>query len=179
MPKPVLLPLCLLLGASLGAQAQDTSAPTTAYRKYTASLGIIANPKIIGLQAEVKFLKNFGARLGGIQVFDYQRQNEFGGGGIGLLTYYFPLKNARIEPVLGIGGVYSLYHWDLGYSKGNLTDFNVGGGLGLNLRFSNDFRLGFSVLAANGFVADYVEGSMRAVGRKLLVMPALTFDILL
>ena len=179
MPKSVFFPLYLLLGAGPVAYAQVTPAPPAAYKKYTASLGILANPKIIGLQAEVKFLKNFGARLGGIQVFDHRRQNEFGGGGIGLLTYYVPLKNARIEPVLGIGGVYSLYHWDLGFDKGNLTDLDIGGGLGVNLRFSSDFRLGFSVLAANGFVADYVEGRMRTVGRKLVVMPALTFDVLL
>ena len=179
MLKPIFSQLCILLGISLGAQGQDAPVPTPAYKKYRASLGILGNPKAIGLQAEVRFLKGFGARLSGIQSFDYHRQNEFGGGGIGLLTYYIPLKNPRIEPVLGIGGVYSLYHWNTGYGQGNLTDFNIGGGVGVNLRFSSDFRLGFSVLAANSFEADYMDGAMHVVGRKLLIMPALTFDILL
>ncbi|GAA4016077.1 hypothetical protein GCM10022408_31910 [Hymenobacter fastidiosus] len=160
--------------------AQDLPADAPAYKPYKASFGILANPRVIGVQTEARFLEYFGVRLAATQVFDpHHRQNEFSGGGLGLLTYYVPLKNKRIEPVLGLGGVYSLYHWDTGSDRGNLSDLNVGGGVGVNLRFSSDFRVGFSVLAANGFVADYVEGSMRTVRRKLLVLPALTFDILL
>ena len=104
----------------------------------------MANPKAIGLQAKSRFLKGFGARLGGIQSFDYYRSNESGGSDIELLTYYVLLKNPRIEPVLGIGGVYLLYYWNTGHSQCNLTDFNIGGGFGVNLRSSSDFRLGFS-----------------------------------
>jgi hypothetical protein len=180
MHKPLLPLLLLLLAAASRLSAQEVPAKATAYKTYKASFGMLGNPKVLGLQAETRFLQHFGGRLIATQVFDYQRQNEFGGGGIGLLTYYIPLKNPRIEPVLGIGGVYSLYHWDLGYNNGNLTDFNVGGGLGVNLRFSNDFRAGLSILAANGFKADYARGGdMQTVGRKLLIMPALTLDILL
>ncbi|WP_210515474.1 hypothetical protein [Hymenobacter terricola] len=180
MRKQPLLPLVFFLVSAARLAAQEVAPKAAPYKSYKASLGILANPKVLGVQAEVRFLEHFGGRLVATQVFDYQRQNEFGGGGIGLLTYYIPLKNPRIEPVLGLGGVYSLYHWDLGYRNGTLTDFNVGGGLGVNLRFSNDFRAGLSVLAANGFTADYVSGGdMRTVGRKLLLMPALTLDILL
>ncbi len=176
-----LLPLVLVsvLVASLGAQAQDVPTPAAAYKNYKASLGILGNPKVIGVQGEVRLLKHFGGRLVVTQVFDSHRQNEFSGGGIGLLTYYIPVKNKLVEPVVGIGGVYSLYHWDTGYNRGNLTDFNVGGGVGLNLRFSSAFRTGIHVLVANGFEAAAVDGTMHAVGRKLLVMPALTFDVLL
>ncbi|GAA3928282.1 hypothetical protein GCM10022406_12370 [Hymenobacter algoricola] len=166
--------------SALSLAAQDLPAEVPAYKTYKASFGILANPRVIGVQTEARFLSHFGLRVAATQVFDaHHRQNEFSGGGLGLVTYYIPLKNKRIEPVLGLGGVYSLYHWDTGYDRGNLTDLNVGGGVGVNLRFSSDFRTGFSVLAANGFVADYVEGSMRTGRRKLLIMPALTFDILL
>ncbi|HEX8327616.1 MAG TPA: hypothetical protein VF629_08750 [Hymenobacter sp.] len=179
MKLPLPAALALVSTISLGAQAQDLPARETTYKEYTVSLGILGNPKALGVQAEFRFLQHFGARLAGVQSFDYQRQNEFGGGGIGLLTYYIPLKNKLIEPGLGIGGVYSLYHWDTGYNSGNLTDFNIGGGAGVNFRFSRDFRFGINVLAANGFEAGYVDDTMRAVRRKLLIMPALTFDILL
>ncbi|MCI1187567.1 hypothetical protein MON38_09060 [Hymenobacter sp. DH14] len=176
-----LLPFLLFLLAGLQAAAQEMSAKPVAYREYKAALGLLGNPKVLGVQAEGRFGQRFGGRLVATQVFDSHRQNEFSAGGIGLLTYYIPLKNPRLEPVVGIGGVYSLYHWDLGpnANKGTLTDFNVGGGAGLNLRFSNDFRAGINVLVANGFVADYQDGDMRVARRKLLVMPALTFDILL
>ena len=161
--------------------AQEAPIKPAVYQKYRVALGILGNPKVLGVQAEGRFGQHFGGRLVATQVFDSHRQNEFSAGGIGLLTYYIPLKNPRLEPVVGIGGVYSLYHWDLGPNgnKGTLTDFNVGGGMGLNLRFSNDFRAGINVLFANGFVADYQADEMRIVRRKLLVMPALTFDILL
>ncbi|GAB3866354.1 hypothetical protein GCM10028824_06820 [Hymenobacter segetis] len=171
--------LCSLTVSRLAAQ--EAPIKPTVYRKYTVALGILGNPKVLGVQAEGRFGPHFGGRLVATQVFDSHRQNEFSAGGIGLLTYYIPLKNPRLEPMLGIGGVYSLYHWDLGSNgnKGTLTDFNVGGGMGLNLRFSNDFRAGINVLFANGFVADYQADEMRVAHRKLLVMPALTFDILL
>ncbi|MGY3087179.1 hypothetical protein ACVWYF_000205 [Hymenobacter sp. UYAg731] len=174
-----LLPFLLSSLAVSRLAAQEAPSKPVSYQKYRAALGILGNPKVLGVQAEGRFGQHFGGRLVATQVFDSHRQNEFSAGGIGLLTYYIPLKNPRLEPVVGIGGVYSLYHWDLGYNKGNLTDFNVGGGLGLNLRFSNDFRAGINVLFANGFVADYQADEMRVVRRKLLVMPAFTFDILL
>ncbi|WP_073109328.1 hypothetical protein [Hymenobacter daecheongensis] len=174
-----LLLLALILAAP-GLAAQQIPAETSAYRPYKASLGILANPRVIGLQVEARLLRHFGVRAAGLQVFDAnQRQNEFSAGGLGLLTFYIPLKNQRLEPVLGLGGVYSLYHWDVGHHRGNLHDVNLGGGAGLNLRFSNNFRAGFNVLAANGFRADYVEGAMRVVGRRLLIMPALSLDVLL
>ena len=176
-----LLPLLLFSLAAPRLAAQEVPTKPAIYQKYTVALGILGNPKVLGVQAEGRFGQHFGGRLVATQVFDSQRQNEFSAGGIGLLTYYIPLKNPRLEPVVGIGGVYSLYHWDLGPNdkKGNLTDFNVGGGIGLNLRFSNEFRAGINVLVANGFVAGYQADDMRVLRRKLLVMPALTFDILL
>ncbi|MBH8569313.1 hypothetical protein KB206_10485 [Microvirga sp. STS02] len=180
-----LLPFLLCSLAVSRLAAQQAPAKPAIYRDYTVALGILGNPKVLGVQAEGRFGTHFGGRLVATQVFDSHRQNEFSAGGLGLLTYYIPLKNPRLEPVVGIGGVYSLYHWDLGpnsnnsNTKGNLTDFNVGGGMGLNLRFSNDFRAGINVLLANGFVADYQAGDMRVASRKLIVMPALTLDILL
>ncbi len=176
-----LLPFLLCSSVVSHLAAQEAPSKPVSYPKYRAALGILGNPKVLGVQAEGRFGQHFGGRLVATQVFDSHRQNEFSAGGIGLLTYYIPLKNPRLEPVVGIGGVYSLYHWDLGANakKGTLTDFNVGGGMGLNLRFSNDFRAGINVLFANGFVADYQADDMRIARRKLLVMPALTFDILL
>jgi hypothetical protein len=176
MLKPATL--FFLLAPALHLAAQDQPAPAP-YKNYRAAVGLLGNPRALGVQAEVRVLKNFGVRLAGIQSFDYHRANERGGGATGLLTYYFPLKNKRLEPGLGIGGVYSLYHWNTGYRQGNLTDLNIGGGAGLNLRFSNDFRVGINVLVANGFEAGNVDGTVRAVSRKLLVLPALTFDVLL
>lgn len=177
MPK--LLPLLLLLAATSRLAAQEAPAPAVAYKTYTTSLGILGNPKALGVQAEMRVLKQFGVRLAGAQLFTYDRQQEYGGGGIGLLTYYIPLRNKRIEPVLGLGGVYSLYHWDTGYDHGNLTDLNLSGGAGVNLRFSSDFRIGINVLAANSFEAGYVDNTMRAVRRKVVLLPLLTFDVLL
>ena len=180
-----LLPFLLFSLAASRLAAQEAPIKPVSYQKYTVALGILGNPRVLGVQAEGRFGQHFGGRLVATQVFDSHRQNEFSAGGIGLLTYYIPLKNPRLEPVLGIGGVYSLYHWDLGpntnnnTTKGTLTDFNVGGGMGLNLRFSNNFRAGINVLFANGFVADYQADEMRVAYRKLLVMPALTLDILL
>ena len=178
MQKLLLLPLLLSATRLL---AQDAPALPAPYQPYKAAIGILANPRVVGLQAEGRVLKSFGLRLVGTQVFDpHQRQNEFSAGGLGLLTYYIPLRNPRLEPVLGLGAVYSLYHWDLGYGdqRGNLHDVNVGGGVGLNLRFSNSFRAGFNLLVANGFRAEYERGAMRPVERRLLVLPALSLDVL-
>ncbi|RYU81600.1 hypothetical protein [Hymenobacter persicinus] len=181
MKKQLLLPLLLL---STGLAAQDI--PASPYEPYKTAVGILANPRLLGIQAERRVGPHFGLRLAATQVFDYhQRQNEFSAGGLGLLTYYLPVRNSRIEPVLGVGAVYSLYHWNLGITtnmrntKGNLQDVNLGGGAGMNLRFSNGFRAGFSLLAANGFRAEYVENDMRIVERRLLVLPALSLDVLL
>ncbi|OGX87990.1 hypothetical protein [Hymenobacter glacialis] len=171
--------LTAALTFSFGAHAQDAPVKRLSYPPYRIALGILGNPKALGVQAEARFLKDFGARLAGVQQFDYQRANEYGGGGVALLTYYLPLKNKLIEAGIGLGAVYSLYHWDVGYDKGNLQDVNLGGGLGVNLRFSPNFRLGINTLVANGFEAGYVEDNMRAVRRKLLLVPALTFDVLL
>ena len=174
-----LFTFALFLTSSLEVWAQDVPTKAPAYKPYTFSFGILGNPKALGVQAEARFLKTFGARLAGLQIYDNYRHNEYGGGGMGLLTYYLPLKNERIEPVLGLGGVYSLYHWDNGYNSGTINDFNVGGAAGVNLRFSSDFRLGINVVAANGFEGAYTDGTMRVARRKLLLLPLLSFDILL
>jgi hypothetical protein len=169
--------LVLLLAPVAPLRAQDVLPAVAPYPAYRASFGILANPKALGIQAETRFWQHFGARLTVAQSFDY-RPRESGGAAIGLLTYYLPLRNPRIEPMVGIGTVYSLYRWNTGYDKGTLTDLNLGGGLGVNLRFHANFRTGISVLAANNFEAAYSEGTMRVVRRRLLVMPALTFDVL-
>ena len=101
MKKLLLLPL-LLCAARLAAQ----DVPAAPCHPYKAALGLLANPRVIGLQAEGRFLKSLGLRVAALQVFDYhQRPNEFSAGGLGLLTYYIPVRNPRIEPVLGLGGV--------------------------------------------------------------------------
>jgi hypothetical protein len=169
--------LLLLLAPTAPLLAQDVLPVTVPYPAYHASFGLLANPKALGVQAEARFWQHFGARLTLAQSFDYLPR-EGGGAVIGLLTYYFPLPNPRIEPMVGIGPVYSLYRWNTGFDKGTLTDLNLAGGVGVNLRFHSHFRTGISLLAANNFEAAYAEGTMRIVRRRLLVMPALTFDVL-
>ena len=169
--------LVLFLAPAAPLLAQNVLPTATPYPTYRASFGLLANPKALGIQAETRFWQHFGARLVVAQSFDYRPQ-ESGGAAIGLLTYYFPLRNPRIEPMVGVGAVYSLYRWNTGFDRGTLTDLNLGGGVGVNLRFHANFRTGISLLAANNFEAAYTDGTMRAVRRRLLVLPALTFDVL-
>ena len=169
--------LVFLLAPAAPLRAQDVSPAVASYPAYRASFGLLANPKAVGVQAEARFGQHFGARLTVAQSFDYL-PHESGGAALGLLTYYVPLRNPRIEPVVGIGPVYSLYRWNTGFDHGTLTDLNLGGGVGVNLRFDAHFRAGLSLLAANNFETAYVDGAMRIVRRRLLVLPALTFDVL-
>ena len=169
--------LLLLLAPAAPLLAQDVLPATAPYPAYRASFGLLANPKALGVQAEARFWQHFGARLTVAQSFDYLPR-ESGGAALVLLTYYVPLRNLRIEPLVGLGPVYSLYRWNTGHDNGTLTDLNLGGGVGVNLRFHANFRTGLSLLAANNFEAAYIDGTMRIVRRRLLVMPALTFDVL-
>ena len=73
------------------------------------------------------------------------------------------------------------YHWALAGNSGTLTDWNVGGGFGTNLRFRERFKTGLHVLLVNGFRAEYRydAGDMVVTGRRLVVFPTLTLDVLL
>ena len=63
--------------------------------------------------------------------------------------------------------------------SGSIDDVNVGGGFGANLRFSERFKTGLNIFLANGFRAEYAAGDRVVTGRKLVVFPTLTLDVLL
>ncbi|UYZ65160.1 hypothetical protein [Hymenobacter weizhouensis] len=177
MIKPLLLSISFALPLSVLAQQKpDSTARNSGYR---LAAGILATYQAVGVQAELRFSSRFALKAVGARSLDYVRREEHGGAGIGLLTYYLPSRHPFLEPLVGVGGVYSWYHWNLLGGSGTLHDLNVGGAFGTNFCFSRRFRAGVNVFLANGFRAEYREGTMSIVGRRLLAMPTLTLDVLL
>ena len=143
------------------------------------SVGVLGTYNAVGVQSDYRFTPRWGVKLAGVQQFGYERAAEYGRAGIGLLTYSLPTDFKVVEPVVGVGAVYTLYHWALAGGSGDVTDLNVGAGFGTNLRFSDRFRTGLNIFAVNGFRAEYQRGDMVKIGRQVVVFPTLTLDFLL
>ncbi|WP_375437174.1 hypothetical protein [uncultured Hymenobacter sp.] len=173
--------LAALSLVALPALGQDVGNSPATYPERNFSVGLFGTYKVVGLQADYRFANRWGVKVAGARQFDYDRQNEYGLAGIGLLTYYLPTNSKVVEPLVGLGAVRSLYHWELAGQSGAVTDWNVGGGFGTNFRFSQRFKTGLNVLLVNGFRAEYSYGAgdMIVTGRRVVVFPALTLDVLL
>jgi hypothetical protein len=140
---------------------------------------VLGTYQTLGAQAEYRASPCLALKAIGARQFGQERRAEHAGAGIGLLTYYFPSQHQFLEPLVGVGGIYSWYHWDLLGTRGTIKDVNVGAAFGTNLRFNRRLRSGVNVFVGNGFRAEYAEGRMYVAGRRLLVMPTLTLDWLL
>ena len=173
--KSIIVSFCLLF--AIQACAQD-SLQSKQFKKCKFAFGVLGNHRAIGLQVEYKFYRNFALRALGAKVLGYDKPTEYGYAGIGLISYYFPTDVRFIEPVIGIGCIYTLYHWDIAGRSGNLSDINIGGGFGTNFRFSNHFRTGVNIFLANNYNTEYKKGEMNISSRKLLILPTLTLDLL-
>lgn len=171
--------LAILYLACLPAFGQEASAPPDACPTHRFSVGVLGTYQAVGLQSDYHSAKRWGLKVAGARQFDYARAGEYGGAGIGLVTYYLPTKSKLVEPLVGLGAVYSSYHWALAGGSGNVNDVNVGGGFGTNLRFSDRFKTGLNIFLINGFWAEYVAGDMVVTGRRLVIFPTLTLDVLL
>lgn len=173
--------LAILLLPVLPALGQEVNTSPAAYPAHKLSVGVFGTYKTVGLQADYRFTNRWGVKVAGARQFDYDRESEYGLAGIGLLTYYLPTNSKVVEPLIGLGTVRSSYHWALAGRSGTVTDWNVGGGFGTNFRFSERFKTGLNVLLVNGFRAEYNYDaeSMLVTGRRLVIFPALTLDVLL
>ncbi|WP_310391432.1 hypothetical protein [Hymenobacter sp.] len=165
--------------AALPALGQDANVQPMPWPARRASIGVLGTYNAVGLQADYRFAKSWGVKLAGVRQFGYERPAEYGRAGIGLLTYSFPTRSQLVEPVVGVGAVRTVYHWALAGRSGNVTDWNVGGGFGANLRFSDRFRTGLNIFLVNGFRAEYQAGDMVVTSRRLVAFPTLTLDVLL
>ncbi|RTQ48917.1 hypothetical protein EJV47_15085 [Hymenobacter gummosus] len=177
--KPYLLPALALLPYLTHAQAPTTTAP--APDSYRAAVGVLGSYRTAGLLGEVRATRRLGLKLAAVRQSDGTVAGEYSAAGIGQLTYFLPSRLPWLEPTVGLGGIYSAYHWQQRGGHGTLQDLNVGGSFGANVRFHRRLRTGLLVFGANGFRAGYDEaaGTMRKTGRRLLVLPALTLEVLL
>lgn len=173
--------LAILSLTSVSALGQEVGSNSATYPERKCSVGLLGTYKAVGLQADYRFANRWGVKVAGARQFDYDRKSEYGLAGIGLLTYYLPTTSKVVEPLIGLGAVRSSYHWALAGQSGTVTDWNVGGGFGTNFRFSERFKTGLNVLLVNGFRAEYSYGAgeMVVTGRRLVVFPVLTLDVLL
>ena len=174
--------LFILFGlAALPSFGQEAASALAADPVRRFSVGVLGTYNGLGIQSDYRFTPRWGVKVAGVQQFGYERAAEYGRAGIGLLTYALPTNFKLIEPVVGVGAVYTLYHWALAGGSGDVTDLNVGAGFGTNLRFSERFRTGLNVFAVNGFRAEYQypTGDMVVVGRRVVVFPTLTLDFFL
>lgn len=169
-----------LLALPARAQTLGEQLPP-ASRPYRVALGVLGSYRTVGVLGEVRLPHHLGLKLAGVRNHDGTIPGEYGLAGLGLLTYYLPSSLKAVEPLVALGGVYSGYHWQQRGGRGTVTDLNVGGGFGVNLRFHPRLRTGAQLFVANGFRAGYDEaaGTMRRTGRRLLVLPALTLEALL
>lgn len=147
--------------------------------KHDLTIGFIANPLTLGVETEYKFYKNIGVRFIGTRILGYQRPNEYGYAGIGLITFSAPSDFKLLEPVIGFGCVYTLYHWDYKGFKGDITDLNIGGGFGTNFKFTDRFKAGINLFLANGYEAKFRNGINSITNRKMLIFPTLSIDFTL
>lgn len=167
----------LFIGFCGGAQAQTPAAESQP--AYRVALGVLGSWRTAGLLAEARFAPRFSLKLAGVRTSDGTVPGEYSTAGIGQLTYYLPSRLAWLEPTVGLGGIYSGYHWNQYNHSGTLRDLNVGGNFGANVRFHQHLRTGLQVFVTNGFQAAYTDNTMRVTGRRLLVLPTLMLEVLL
>ena len=148
------------------------------FKKYRSAYGVMGNHRALGIQGEYKFVRDFGFKVLGAKVLGYEKANDYGYAVISLITYYIPSKIKYIEPVLGLGGMYTLYHWNVSRKSGDIHDITFGGGFGLNFRFNDYFRTGINLFLANNYTSSYRQGYLKKTGRELLVLPTLTLEYL-
>lgn len=169
--------LLLLLAAGFGrsyAQAQTPALP-----KYRVAVGALGSYRTAGLLAEARLTPRFGLKLAGVRSSDGTVPGEYSTAGIGQLMYYLPTRLAWLEPTVGLGGIYTGYHWNQQGNRGTVRDLNVSGSFGANVRFHDHLRAGLQMFVANGFQATYSDNAMRVSGRRVLTLPALTLEVLL
>ncbi|GAB3823544.1 hypothetical protein [Hymenobacter jeollabukensis] len=178
MKLPSLLAAALL---TLPAAAQTPAATPDSPPPYRAAVGVLGSYRTVGLLGEVRARGPWALKLAAVRQSDGTIPGEYSTAGLGLLTYYLPTHLKAVEPMIGVGGLYSRYHWQQHGGRGHVRDLNVGGGFGANVRFHRHLRTGLQLFVANGFRAEYDEGgaTMRKTGRRLLVLPALTLEVLL
>lgn len=149
-------------------------------KDYHLAVGALGTYQAIGLQAELSLPYHFGVRLAGVKELGHERTSEYAYTNIGLLTYTFTSYIPFLEPTVALGGVYSIYHWDLLNTTGNIYDLSIGGGFALNFRFSQRSRAGANLFVLDTFKARYDNREMRMIkeGRKMQVFPVLSLDFL-
>ncbi len=169
--------LLLLLTATYSfsyAQAQTPAKPA-----YRVAVGALGSYRTVGLLGEVRLSRPLGVKLAGVLTSDGTVPDEYSTAGIGQVAYYLPCRLTWLEPVVGLGGIYTRYHWKQYGQSGTVRDLNVGGSFGANLVFHPHLRTGVQVFVANGFRGAYSDNAMRISGRRLLALPALTLEVLL
>jgi hypothetical protein len=164
---------------NLAASAQTT--PDSLARSYRVAVGALGSYRTLGLLGEVRTTRRLGLQLAAVRQSDGTVPGEYSAAGIGLLSYRLPSRLPWLAPTVGLGGIYSAYHWQQHGGRGTLRDLNLGGAFGANVRFHPQLRTGLQLFVANGFRAEYDEAAaaMRKAGRRLLVLPALTLEVLL
>ncbi len=170
--------LLLLLTATFSfsyAQAQTPATPAP----YKVALGVLGSYQTIGVLGEVRLSRPLGLKLAGVLNSDSTVPGEYGTAGIGQLTYYLPTRLPWLEPVVGLGGIYTSYHWKQYGQSGTVRDLNVSGSFGANVRFHEHLRAGLQLFVANGFRSTYSDNAMHISSRRLLALPALTLEVLL
>ncbi|RAK69406.1 hypothetical protein [Hymenobacter edaphi] len=176
--------LLLLLASpllALPAAAQTPAAAPDSPPPYRVAGGVLGSYRTVGLLGEVRAGGPWALKVAAVRQSDGTIPGEHSTAALGLLTYYLPTHLKAVEPLLGVGGLYSRYHWQQRGGRGTLPDVNVGGGFGANVRFHRHLRTGLQLFVANGFRAEYdaAAATMRKTGRRLLVLPALTLEVLL
>lgn len=175
--RPLLL---LLFGlAALPSLGQEAAPSLAAYPVRKFSGGVLGTYNALGMQSDYRFTPRWGVKLAGVHQGGDERAAEYSRAGIGLLTYSLPATIQWVEPVVGVGAVYTNYHWALAGGSGDVNDLNVGAGFGTNLRFTDRFRTGLHLFIVNGFRAEYQAGDMKVIDRQVRVFPALTLDVIL
>jgi hypothetical protein len=172
--------LSILFGLAALPSLGQEAAPSLAadpIRKF--SVGVLGTYNGLGIQSDYRFTQRWGVKLAGVHQFGYERAAEYSRAGIGLLTYSLPTNFKLVEPVVGVGAVYTNYHWALAGGSGDVNDLNFGVGFGTNLRFTDRFRTGLNIFVVNGFRAEYQAGDMKIIDRQVRVFPALTLDFIL
>ncbi|MFD2787092.1 hypothetical protein [Hymenobacter rubripertinctus] len=169
--------LLLLLAATGSISLAYAQAPTTP--TYHVAVGVLGSYRTAGVLGEARLTPHFGLKLAGVLTSDGTVPDEYSTAGIGQVAYYLPCHLTWLEPVVGLGGIYTSYHWQQYGQSGTVRDLNVGGSFGANVVFHPRLRTGVQVFVANGFRGAYSDNAMRISGRRLLALPALTLEVLL
>ena len=186
----------LRYGARVSANEieQEKEAIPAKVTQYTWATGVLVSVTMFGAYGEYRFIPTVGLKAIGICIlgadFNTMNRKEFILSGTITPVFHITPDLPILDPVLMLGIVYSYHHWETRsipaleingnttLRQGNIHDVTFGGGLGLNFKFAERFKIGLN-LWLNFDYAVSTSWTLKKIknGRIILPLPLLEFTV--